>query len=628
MELKTNNPILSEEQANDDVISLEIDGDVENKDVDRALDNDVCYRTINLSRSEFIDEEKRLVRIGLSSETPVERSFGLEVLSHRAEDIDTSFMNSGTAPLLDSHDPSKQIGVVEEFKLDEKAKRTVALVRFGRSALAQEVFQDCIDGIKKNISVGYTIKEMERSTNDIYGDHFRVSWQPLEASIVAIPADMDTKKVGVGRSKDKQPNKQKEIKMSEEKRQDIDVKEVKSIAVEEAKKEFTRNSKEILDLAAKHDKRDLGHQAISDGLNVDDFRKVLLDEVRNDVPLETPKEIGLTEKETKRFSILKAINAMANPTDRAAQENAAFEFECSREAGKIYNATPQGVMLPPEILRTWGQRDLNASDDSNLIGEDYRGSDFIDVLRNNSAVMPLATTLNGLSGDVKIPKKTAASTAAFISAEGGAAGESEMTIGSVTMSPKTCGAFTDCTRQLLIQSSIDVENLIRDDLAKSMAVAIDNGALEGSGSSGNPTGITNTSGINTVSLSSAAAPTWAETVSMESSLAVDNALLGDLAYIVHPTNYGTLKTTTKDSGSGRFIAENGEVNGYKVVVSPQLTVNNYVFGNFRDLLIGFFGGLDIVVDPYSNSSSGTVRIVALQSVDVNVRHAVSFCAAS
>ena len=65
-----------------------------------------------------------------------------------------------------------------------------------------------------------------------------------------------------------------------------------------------------------------------------------------------------------------------------------------------------------------------------------------------------------------------------------------------------------------------------------------------------------------------------------------------------------------------------------VVVSPQLTANNYVFGNFNDLLIGFFGGLDIVVDPYSNSTSGTVRVVALQSVDCAVRHAVSFCAAS
>jgi len=196
------------------------------------------------------------------------------------------------------------------------------------------------------------------------------------------------------------------------------------------------------------------------------------------------------------------------------------------------------------------------------------------------------------------------------------------------MSPKTVGVHTDVTRQLMLQSSLDVENLIRDDLAKSMAIAIDDGALEGSGSSGNPTGITNTSGINTVSLSSAAAPTFAEMVSIETAVAVDNALVGDLAYIINPTNYGTLKTTAKDSGSGLFVAENNMVNGYPVVISNQLTANNYVFGNFNDLLIGFFGGLDITVDPYSNSTSGTVRIVALQSVDVAVRHAVSFCNAS
>jgi HK97 family phage major capsid protein len=201
--------------------------------------------------------------------------------------------------------------------------------------------------------------------------------------------------------------------------------------------------------------------------------------------------------------------------------------------------------------------------------------------------------------------------------------------GSVTMTPKTLGAYTDVTRQLMIQSSLDVENLIRNDLAQSMAIAIDDGALEGSGSSsGNPTGITNTSGINSVSLSSAAAPTFAEMVSMETSVRVDNALMGDLAYIVHPTNYGTLKTTEKATNTAQFVAVDDVINGYKVVVSPQLTANNYVFGNFSDLLIGMFGGLDIVVDPYSNSTSGTVRVVALQSVDTAVRHAVSFCAAS
>ena len=382
-----------------------------------------------------------------------------------------------------------------------------------------------------------------------------------------------------------------------------------------------------MDLAVRHNRRDLADKAIQDGNSVEEFRGILLDQIATDKPLETP-EIGMTKKEVRQFSIMKAINALANPTDRQAQRDAEYEFECSEEASKHYGRTAQGIMLPPEVMANWNTRDLNASDDAGLVGQDFGPESFIDVLRNASAVMPLATNLNGLQGDVKIPKKTSAASAAFISAEGGASGESEMVIGSVTMSPKTVGVHTDVTRQLMLQSSLDVENLIRDDLAKSMAIAIDDGALEGSGSSGNPTGITNTSGINTVSLSSAAAPTFAEMVSIETSIAVDNALVGDLAYIINPTNYGTLKTTAKDSGSGLFVAENGQVNGYPVVISNQLTANNYVFGNFNDLLIGFFGGLDITVDPYSNSTSGTVRIVALQSVDVAVRHAVSFCNAS
>jgi HK97 family phage major capsid protein len=454
---------------------------------------------------------------------------------------------------------------------------------------------------------------------------YRVQHTPLEVSVVSVPADQ-SKAVGVGRSKNKLSNI--EVKtMTEEVKSEINLDEVREKSVAEAREQFQRNSKEIIDLAAKHNRRDLADKAIQEGISVEEFRGVLLDNISNDKPLETG-DIGMSKKEVRQFSVMRAINALANPTDRAAQKAAEFEFECSEEAAKHYGRSAQGIMLPPEVLSNWSTRDLNASDDAGLIGQDFRPADFIDALRNASSVMPLATNLNGLSGDVKIPKKTSASTAQFISSEGGAAGESEMVIGSVTMSPKTLGAFTDVTRQLMIQSSLDVENLIRDDLSKSMAIAIDNAALEGSGSSGNPTGITNTSGINSVSLSSAAAPTFAEMVSIETAVAVDNALMGDLAYIIHPTNYGTLKTTAKDSGSGMFVAENNQVNGYPVVVSAQLTANNYVFGNFNDLLIGFFGGLDIVVDTSTGATAGTVRVVALQSVDVAVRHAVSFCAAS
>ena len=600
--------------------------DEEEKDKDRnVIDEKIEYRTVTLSRSHHIDEEKRTVRMGVSSEEPVERSFGKEVLSHKAEDINMSFIQSKTAPLLLDHDMTKQIGVIEEFRLDEEAKRTTALVRFGKSDLAREVFQDVVDGIRLNVSLGYRIDKMERVEKDDE-TYYRAAFTPMEVSMVSIPADQ-SRLVGVGRSQTKQTISHKEEKEMED-INEINLDEVKSQAFVEAQADFKRNSKEIIDLAKRHNKADLGNQAIQDGLSVEEFRGMLLENISNDKPLETPSEIGLDKQEIRRFSILRAIRAMANPTDRKLQEEAAFEFECSEAAGKIYGKTAQGVLLPPEVLANWGQRDMNASDDSNLIGQDFRAGDFIDVLRNNSAVMPLATMLNGLSGDVKIPKKTAASSAAFISSEGGAAGESEMTIGSVTMSPKTLGAFTDVTRQLMIQSSLDVENLIRNDLAAAMAIAIDDAALEGSGSSGNPTGITNTTGINTVSLSSAAAPTFAEIVSMESSLSVDNALLGDLSYIVHPTNAGTLKTTEKASNTAQFVLTNGEMNGYPVVISPQLTANNYVFGNFSDLLVGMFGGLDLVVDPFTNSTSGTVRVVALQSVDVAVRHAVSFCAAS
>jgi HK97 family phage major capsid protein len=277
-------------------------------------------------------------------------------------------------------------------------------------------------------------------------------------------------------------------------------------------------------------------------------------------------------------------------------------------------------------MRSWNQRDLNTSDDSAMVAEAYRGGDFIDVLRNASSVMAAgATMLSGLKGDVKIPRKTAASTAGWISTEGGAASESEPTFGQVALSPKSLGAYTDITRLMMMQSSLDIEALIRNDLATGIALAIDNGALQGSGSSGQPTGIKNTSGINAPTAFAAATPTFAEVVAMETAVAEDNALLGNLAYILPASMFGALKTTKKDAGSGEFVVEpGGTINGYRAIVSNQVTAGDLYFGNFADLLIGMYGGLDITVDPYTASTSGTVRIVALQTCDVAVRHAVSF----
>lgn len=568
--------------------------------------------------AKVIDEETRTVRIAVSSEEPVSRSFGDEILDHSERSIDLDFARSGRMPLLLDHDPTKQIGVVENVELDGSARRLRATVRFGRNGLAKEVFEDVLDGIRANISVGYSVNKRDKEGRDSY----RVTaWTPMEVSFVSIPAD---RTVGVGRAAETPPAEPKietptmETRMTDEVK--IDVEAVKAEAARSAAKETA----EMYRLAAKHNKRDLADEAVARGVSLSEFRGQLLD-VIGSKPLDAA-EIGMNKKEVRQFSLMKAVRAMANPTDRKAQDAASFEFEVAAEAAKRAGVEAQGLYIPADVLRTWSKRDLNTSDDSAMVAEDYRGGDFIDVLRNASSVMQAgATMLTGLSGDVKIPRKTAASAASWISTEGGAASESEPTFGQVTLAPKTLGAFTDITRLMMMQSSLDIEALVRNDLTTALALAIDNGALQGAGTSGAPTGIKNTSGINTPTAFAAANPTFAEVVAMETAVAEDNALMGNLAYILPAGMYGALKTTVKDSGSGQFVVEPGNtINGYRAIVSNQVTAGDLYFGNFADLLIGMYGGLDITVDPYTNSTSGTVRIVALQTVDVAVRHAVSF----
>ena len=587
----------------------------ENLTEERTETAEVVHRAMSLDASP-IDEEKRTVKIAISSEEPVQRSFGNEVLEHSAEAIDLSFLASGRAPLLLDHDPEKQIGVIESVDLDGSARRLRATVRFGKGALAREAFDDVLDGIRANISVGYSISKMQKDSRD--GEtYIAKSWRPMEASLVSIPADVT---VGVGRSSE-QPKKPEIVTYVE----DSKMSEVDIAAVEaQARQSASKNAAQILELGQRHGQSELAHKAIAEGTSIEEFRGSVLEKIGSQRALEA-QEIGLTKEQTKRFSLVKAIHALANPTDRRAQEAAAFEFEASRAASEQYGRSAQGIMLPAEVMKNW-KRDLNSSDDAAIFGDDFRGGDFIDVLRNASSVMQAgATMLTGLSGDVKIPKKTAAATAAWIASEGGAAAESEMTVGQVSMTPKTLGAFTDVTRQLLIQSSLDVEALIRNDLTSAIALTIDKAGLEGAGTSGAPTGILSTSGVNTVTAFAAANPTFAEVVTLETAVAEDNALMGNLAYILPAGMYGALKTTEKAAGTAQFVIEpGGTMNGYRAIVSNQATAGNLYFGNFSDLLIGMFGGLDIVVDPYTASTTGTIRVVALQSVDVAVRHAVSF----
>lgn len=582
-----------------------------------------------------VDAETRTIEFPFSSELPVERWFGDEVLSHKSGAADLTRLNDG-APLLFNHDMDEIIGVLEKAWIGED-KRGYARVRFAKTARAEEVLSMVNDGILRNVSFGYRIAEMTEAVKNGKSTYTATRWEPFEVSLVTVPADHT---VGIGRAEADDKRDVTVHRIQEESAQPAEITieeptmteqaapvDVQVVATQAAEAERSRIAA-IEALGQRFNAAELSRKLISEGVQLDAARAAFLEEIKVDQKPLTGKEadVGLTDKEVRQFSVLRALNALANPSDKAAWEAAAFEREVSEASAKAAGKSARGIFVPGEVLRA--KRDLTvgtATAGGNLVATDLMADSFIDLLRNRSvAIRAGSTVMNGLVGNVAIPKQTGAATAYWV-AESGAPTESQQTIGQVTMSPKTVGAFTDFSRRLILQSSLDIENMVRRDLAQVIALAIDTAALYGTAADNQPRGLKNQTGINTKDFA-AANPTFAELVAMESEVAADNADVGTMRYLVNPAQRGALKSAEKFSGTGMTIWEPGNtVNGYGTEVSNQITAGDVFFGNFADLLIGFWSGLDLTVDPYAGATSGTVRVIALQDCDIAVRNAVSFC---
>ena len=590
-----------------------------------------------------VEKEDRTIEFPFSSELPVERYFGNEVLEHSREAANLKRLNDG-APFLWNHNPDQVLGVVERAYIDEKKKRGYAKVRFSEEEFADSKFRDVKNKILRNISFGYVINKAEEVDNSIVAR----DWEAFEVSLVSIPADNS---IGISRSinnkneanhmqtNDKKDNILEEAHVSASsdalpskltiKNMTTSDKELDLVRSEDAVNKALKSDRarfdQIRKTGKKYDMNDLADEYIRDGRSVQEFNQAVMDQWNPEkiTPKPQDAEIGLSEAETRSFSFIRALNYLANPGDRAAREAAAFEIEASNAAAKKAGRVSRGITVPYDVMR----RDLKtspATQGGNLVQTDLDAANFIDLLRNSSALDQAgATTLTGLQGNIAIPRQSGAATAYWV-AEGGAPTESQQAIQQVSMVPRTCGAFTDISRKLLIQSSLDVEQMVRNDIAKVIALEIDRAALYGTGSSNEPLGLHNTSGIGTESIT-ANNPTFAQVVNMESDVAAANALMGNLAYITGATIRGAMKVKAKDSGSGLFLWDgNNTVNGYNAYMSNQVEAGDIWFGNWSDCIIGYWSSLDLLVDPYTHSTSGTIRITALQDVDVAFRHAASF----
>jgi HK97 family phage major capsid protein len=635
-------------------------------------------------------EEKtdETLTFSFSSESPVERWFGKEILLHEKGAADLSRMNDGGVYLW-NHDRDVVLGVAEKAWLGDD-RRLYATVRWSPNTMEPGTVerrrrQDVEAGITRNVSFAYSIDDLEERD----GAFYVTKWNVLEVSSVSVPADQS---VGLGRAMD-DPWVEPEAKAAEPApaapepeaapdpapaaAADVEAEQVHSLKAQTAERTDTPvqtpmttetiNVEEVMQDARIAERSrvaairgmcdqfslpDLAEKLINDDSSVDAARAVVMQqlgmrkvEFEGRVHDAGAADLGLSKREVNRYSFLRVAAYLADPNPRTA-EAAAFELDVARAAQAKHSRSASGVLIPWEVLNanraaeTPGQIAGTFADGGALVGTNRLDAQFIDLIRNRSAFLNSGLTmLSGLEGNVEIPKKLGSSQFYFVG-ENADVTNSKLTFGLVNMVPRTIGVRVPISRRMMIQASPDVENLVRLDMAESVALGMDTSIGYGTGSNGQPLGIINTSGIGSVTLgggSSKVFPAnvgggthdcgdWADYVDLETALAANNLDAGSMRYIMNSVVKGALKQTLRASaaGSDYIMTDAGEVNGYPVIVSNQMQTNDVLFGNYSDCVVGMWSGLDVVIDPYTQSASGQVILTVHQDFDVAVRRPQSF----
>ena len=607
--------------------------------------------------------EVKAVRLSVSSETPYFRNFmcvgrdeegrekfraGWEVLGHAEGEIDFSRMKDGLV-IQDTH-YGDQIGLMREPEI--KDGKLSGVVEFCCGERAQEIMRDAIAGLRRNMSVGYRVEEYKKvgEAEDGKMIYRAVKWQPYEASFVNVPADAT---VGVGRSAEEEnPTGGVPAVVTHKETKAMDPNQVvecfrlaKAGNVEHAEVDALIKSGKTFDemraeLEGKVEayQRELREKAEKAAAKPE---MPAPGKLRGVVDERTQVEIG------KRYSLTNVIRALAGDTS----VDIGYEREVSDEiVAQTGRKSAQGIVVP-DFIRA------NSADGALTFGRpNYTGAGAIDGIGGNGAAT-IATnllsgsfiealrdalvltgagmqTLSGLVGDIAIPKGGKV-TAAWITQENGDATKTNPTLGQIGASPKTIGAYTDITRKLLLQSSIDVQGFVVRELVYAIAHGLETAGFAGAGTAGVPLGLV--SQIAQSVAFAAGAPTKAKVLEMISKIDEVNGVTGSQCFIGRPNVWallgGTLDWTpvTGDGGvggvtSGKYLLDTATntMEGYDFVKSNIAPAKTLLFGDFSQLVLCLWSGTDIVVDQYSQCTKGALRVVALQDADFIVRRPEAF----
>lgn len=572
------------------------------------------------------DADARTVELSFSSELPVRRFDYYEVLSHAPEHVDLALLNNAH-PLLLNHDTDKVIGVIERAWIGED-RRGHAVVRFSKSPLAEEIWRDVLDGIRRLVSVRYRVtREVSRQANGPDGlDTVAVAWQPREISIVSIPADAS---VGVGRSEPIESHAEVARPVATPERFEVmtetktETKPVKLTEYIEIAKRFLSTVPDAMERAA---------AAADAGKSANVFAREMLDAVP---ALRFTSQPGYTEKDLAPYSLSRALTGLAT------RKLDGLEREVSDEFALNTGRSTSGVWVPNAVLMRSHVAGTNSLG-GHIVNKVVAGNEFIEFLRARTVIAQLGARTVNLNSVTTIPRQTAEGTVYWV-AETVVSTLTNMTFDQITLAPKCVTGVQQYSRELLATSNPSIDRLVEDDLMAKIALAIDRAAFHGDGG-GEPTGIAATAGVGSVALGPngaalTSANAWPAFVSLESAVAAQNADVANMAYVINAATRGKLKTIGKTGTDSVFVmSEDGTVNGYQTAVTNQLATNltkgtasgictAAFFGNFADIIVAEFGsGTEIVIDEATLATNRVVRYLAHKYCDIGIRHPQSFAA--
>ena len=601
-----------------------------------------------------------VVRATVSSETPYPRQMwdeenkawvrGHEVLGHAKGEIDESRMKDGLV-IQDTH-WGDQIGIIRKPEL--KDGKLGGVIEFGCGERAQEIARDAAAGIRRNMSVGYIIREYKKVGKAEDGlPIFRVTkWTPYEASFVNVPADTN---IGVGRVAE--PNNETTGAAVET-----------PAAAEETGKEKAMKPEQIAALVAKAERAHMKATEVTDMVVAGKSYEEICDAIaeracayadelakKPAAPAAPKTKTAIDDgnapaivKSERKYNLVNVIRNMVAAHEGKIGPDVGFEREVSDEIAKRSGKNSEkGFYIPSSALL--GSRAFDkANAAAALVATDTLFGEFIEALVADTVLGAAGVrTLAGLVGDVTIPKSGSA-TAYWVATEGGNATETTPNIGQVGATPHTVGAYTDITRKLLMQSGIGAQTLIADLLREAIGRAIEAAVFSGSGASGQPLGLDNwteTIGGNSVAIPTvsmtAGSPTHDNLVDFWQKVYTANAARGSLKFIGSPAvkallcktrDYTPFNNTGAKASSGvvgavggdYLCTKDGKAEGYDFLMSNLCNAKKLYFGDWSQIMLTFWSGIDLTVDTSSLSKSGGVRVVALQDCDVIVRHRQAF----